>query len=205
MSPAILLAATLILAPSRLVLQAPEAAPPDTNLTWRAWTAGLGAQASAVLAEDLVGAEEPRSLSLRLPAESGTWIVLVEGWAGGDAWFAVAVGGDGRAPLLAVPVPEPEPAEDRDAVRLSWGLPDGVGGAAGLGGWQVLRSVAGGEPELVGSVGARATSFIDEPDELPEGEITWRLRPMLTEGVSGPLGRASEPLMRSGRDSARNR
>lgn len=194
---ALLLAGLVAVAPARLVLDAPDGAPPDASLTWRAWSPGHGEVVAPLLVEDHVGAAEPRVLSLRLPSGAEAWTLLVEGEAGGDAWIAVARGFDAfRAELRPVPVPEAEvePARSASAqgatrVRLSWRA---AAAPVGLGGWQVLRSVGFGEPEIVGEVGASASSFVDEP---PAGEITWRLRPVLAEGVTGPAGRASDPLM----------
>ena len=190
MSLAALLAAMAVLLPFRLVLDAPDEAPPDTSLTWRAWTLGRGAEAEPVAAAEHVGAGAPRTVAAGLPSDEGAWFVLVEGEAGGDAWFALAAGrGEERAPLVAVPVASPSlSTDDRAGVRLEW---DRVTPPL-VAGWQVLRRPQRGEPELVGEVGVGASSFLDEP---PPGEATWSLRPVFAGGVTGPLGRESEPVM----------
>lgn len=184
----VLIAALVLALPFRVELAVPEGAPPDTSLTWRAWSPGLALRREPAAADEQVGAAAPHVVEAGLDDDGGLWTVLVEGGAGGDAWFALAFDDTGVAPLVAVPSPRASWTDG--AVRLAWDLPHAR--VAGLAGWQILRETAGREPELVGEVAPGAASFRDDP---PAGEHAWALRPVLTEGVTGPLGRASDPLV----------
>ncbi len=184
-----------------LALAAASEAPPDTQLTWRAWTPAIAERGSALTPADTVGARAARLLDAEmLPGDPRHWFVVVEGASGGDAWFAASAvtaappGRDGsaagrdvpRSPLIAVPSPAPARV-DAGRVRVSWDPPASLPPA--LVGWQVLR-ISSGEAHLVGVVGATANAFVDE---APPGEHAYALRPIFPDGMTGERGR-STPL-----------
>lgn len=158
------------------------------DATWSAWRVGDTGSSRPLALAPTSDARWLTTTVLESADSRGAWLLL--GRAPGFAATLLVRNSEVPSAVTEIVTPRVDAAAQPGGFALSWSAST----AAGLAGWRLERSENGSEWTSVAMQAADAVSATDAP---PDGAWTWRLVPVLADGVDAGVSGTPSPVVRA--------